>query len=118
MTTVDDSDTPWQRWRMRPALSIDWHTLLEEDLVAHFVVHPNYQEDESMHRETLENLGSSPFAQKHVGIELATEARKGSALKTKPSVQRGADHTTGVRTESCGGPDRGRVHSPASGGIP
>ena len=40
---------------------IDWHTLLEEDFVAHFVVHPNYQEDESMHRETLENLGSSPF---------------------------------------------------------
>ena len=73
-------------WRMRPALSIDWHTLLEGDFVAHFVVHPNYQEDESMHRETLENPGSSPSAKKHMRIELATEAREGSTLKTKPSV--------------------------------
>ena len=47
-------------WRMRPALSIDWHTLLEEDLVAHFVVLPIYQEDETLLRETLENLGPSP----------------------------------------------------------
>ena len=70
-----------------------------------------------MHREILENLGSSPFAKKHVGIELATEARKGSTLKTNPSVQRGADHTTGACTESYGGPDRGRVPSPASGRI-
>ena len=77
---------------MRPALSIDWDTLLEEDFVAHFVVHPNYQEDDSMHRETLENLGSSPFAKKHVQIGLATEAREGSTLKSKPSVLRGAAH--------------------------
>ena len=58
--------------------SVDWHTLLEEDLVAHLVVLPNHQEDEILLRETLENLGSSPFAKKHVHIELAKEAREGS----------------------------------------
>ena len=45
-----------------------------------------------MHRDILENLGSSPFAKKHVRIVLATEAREGLTLKTKPSVLRGAAH--------------------------
>ena len=88
-------------WRMRPALSIDWHTLLEGDLVAHFVVHPNYQEDESLHRETLENLGSSPFAKKHVHIELAKEAREG------PNAQDRAERLMAP-------PPRGRDCSPSA----
>ena len=37
---------------------------------------PNFQEDESTLREILENLGSSPFAKRHVRIVLATEARE------------------------------------------
>ena len=49
-------------------------------------------EDESMHRESLENLGRSRSSKKHVRIVLATEAREGLTLKTKPSVLRGAAH--------------------------
>ena len=131
---------------------IDWHTLLEEDFVAHFVVHPNYQDDESMHRETLENLGSSPFAKKHVHVELAKEAREGPNAQDRaerlmappprgrdcsPSAEKHANIVLAIgglrepehsrqsrafcveqRTESYSGPDRGRIHSPASGGIP
>ena len=60
-------------WRRRPALSIDWHTLLEEDLVAHFVLLPNYQEVETLHRETLENFGCSPATEKHKRTVLTME---------------------------------------------
>ena len=66
-----------------------------------FVVLPNFQEDESMLREILENLGSSPFAKRHVRIVLATEAREGLTLKTKPSVLRGATHCIVRWTKSC-----------------
>jgi len=58
---------------MPAALSISWHTLLEKDPVAQFVVLPNYQVDEAMFGETLENLGRSPSAEKHVHIVLAME---------------------------------------------
>ena len=33
---------------------------------SHCLSLPNYQEDESLHRETLENLGHSRSAEKHV----------------------------------------------------
>ena len=64
-------------WCMRPALSIDWHTLLEGDLVAHFVVHPNYQEDETMHRETLENLDRCLETKKHKHVVLTMVGLEG-----------------------------------------
>ena len=32
----------------------------------HFVILPIYQEDETLHRETFENLASSPSAEKHM----------------------------------------------------
>merc|ERR1712136_553714 len=70
-------------WRMRSASSINWHSLLEEDPVTHFVVLPNYQEDEAMLRETLENLGRSPSAEKHMRIVLAMEAREGPNTRDK-----------------------------------
>ena len=38
---------------------------------------PNYQEDETLHREILENLGRSPSAEKHMSNVLAVEAREG-----------------------------------------
>ena len=82
---VDRSRNFQQHWRRRPALSIDSHTLLEGDPVAHFVVLPNYQEDESMHQETLENLGSSPPTEKHKCIVLTMKGRV-RTLETKPSV--------------------------------
>ena len=70
-------------WRMRPALSIDWHTLLEGDLVAHFVVLPNYQEDETMHRETLENLDRCPETKKHKDVVLTMVGLEGPNTQDK-----------------------------------
>ena len=94
---------------MRPALSIDWHTLLEEDLVAHFVDLPYYQEDETVPRETLEKLGCSPSAEKHMRmvslenlsrfrsaekhmrIVLAIEAREGPNTSRQSRASHGDD---------------------------
>ena len=46
----------WRAWSMPSALSINLHTLLEEDPVAYIVVLPNYQEDEVTLREPLKIL--------------------------------------------------------------
>ena len=92
-------------WRLHPALSIDWHTLLEarltlcrvyelpgthssleEDPVIHFVVLWNLQEDEGMLRETLENLCRSPFGRETQAYCVAMEGLEGLTLKTKLSV--------------------------------
>ena len=70
-------------WRMPSASSISWPSLLEEDPVAHFVVLPNYQEDEAMFRETFENSCRSLSAEKHVRIVLAVEAREGPNTQDK-----------------------------------
>ena len=40
---------------LRSASSIDWNAFLEKDIVAHFVVFLNYQKDDAMFRDTLEN---------------------------------------------------------------
>ena len=40
-------------------------------ILTHSVVFPNYQEDVSMLRESLENLGRPRSAEKHVRIGLA-----------------------------------------------
>ena len=39
---------------------------LEEDPVAHFVILPNFEEDETVLRDNLENLGCYPSAEKHM----------------------------------------------------
>ena len=44
---------------------------------------PNYQEDESMHQETLENLGRSPSAEKHVHIVFSLKACVGPYAQDK-----------------------------------
>ena len=46
--------------------SFDVVVLLVEDSVAHFVILPNYEEDETVLRETPENLGCSPSAERHM----------------------------------------------------
>ena len=46
---------------------------LGEDPVAHFVILPNYVEDETVLRETLENLGCSSSAEKHMRMVLAMD---------------------------------------------
>ena len=40
-------------------------------------MHPNYQEDESTHPETLENLGRSPATEKHKRTVLTMEGLDG-----------------------------------------
>ena len=56
---------------VRSASSISSHSLLEEEL-SHTFSLPNYQEDVSLFREILENLGHSRSAEKHVHIVLAS----------------------------------------------
>ena len=63
-------------WRMPSASSVNRHTHLDEGSVTHSVVLQNYQEDETMFGDTLENLGRSPSAEKHRRIVLAMEARE------------------------------------------
>ena len=52
-------------------------------LVAHFVVLPNYQEVETLHRETLENLGCSPVTEKHKRTVLTMEGLEGPNTQDK-----------------------------------
>ena len=48
----------------------------------HFVILPIYQEDETLHRETFENLASSPSAEKHMCmVSLENLGRSRSAEK-------------------------------------
>ena len=53
---------------------------------SHTVSFPNFQEDGSTFRESLENLGCSRSAEKHVCIELATEAREGFDTQDKAEL--------------------------------
>ena len=82
---------------MPSATSIDWYSSLEEDPCR---THSRASESPggrvSMHRETLENLGSSPFAKKHVRIVLATEAREG--FDTQDKAERSAWSSALYRT--------------------
>ena len=72
---------------LRSASSIDWNAFLEKDIVAHFVVFLNYQKDEAMFRDILENqwpLSSGGETRAHFafhGIPLGART-----LKTKVSV--------------------------------
>ena len=61
---------------MRSASSISLYSFLEVK-PSHTVSLPNYQEEVSMLRESLENLGLSRSAEKHVRIVFAKEAREG-----------------------------------------
>ena len=61
---------------------------------------PNYQEDETMLRETLENLCHSPSAEKHVHIVLAMRGLR----EPEHSRQSRASHGGDWR------PSRGRVY--------
>ena len=62
--------------------SFDVVVLLEEDTVTHFVILPNYEEDETVLRETLGNLGCSPSADKHMRIVLAMELFMAATTRT------------------------------------
>ena len=58
-------------------------TMVKEDTVPYVVVLPYFREDEAVLRETLQNLGRSPPAEKHMRIVLAARVH---TLTTKQSV--------------------------------
>jgi len=78
-------------FRLREGTSTDWHAKLQalqnEDPMAHDVMHiillPNYCENESMLKDTLENLSWSPMARGRTRVVLAMEAREGAAGREK-----------------------------------
>ena len=67
-----------------------------------FGVHPNYQVNEPIHRETLENLGRSPSAVKHVHIVFSLEACEGLNAYSCATLQRvsSEDRRTPVRGQA------------------
>merc|ERR1719401_842424 len=78
-------------WRMRRDSRKDWHAefdeLSEQDPActdaAHFVILPSYKEDETMLKETLENLARSPMAKSRLRVLLGMELREGPDVREK-----------------------------------
>jgi len=78
-------------YRLRKACAKDWQKMLEnlqEDdpeasEVLHIVILPNFQENENMLKETLENVGLSPLAPSRIRVVLAMEAREGPEGREK-----------------------------------
>mmetsp|Transcript_43608 Transcript_43608/g.79463 ORF Transcript_43608/g.79463 Transcript_43608/m.79463 type:complete len:743 (+) Transcript_43608:55-2283(+) len=74
-------------FRMRRDAQIDWHSKLvglqsndpASTKVMHFVIIPNYKEDEDMLIETLENIARSPIAKECIRVVLGMEARESGA---------------------------------------
>jgi hypothetical protein len=72
-------------FKMRSACREDWDRKLQElqhkdpsaANVMHIVILPNYQEDEHMLQQTLENLGRSAMASSCMRVVLAMEGREG-----------------------------------------
>lgn len=65
-----------------------WNTFLEENPgidegMLHFVIFPNYQEDEEMMAQTISNIAQSALANKYMIVVLAMEAREGQAATDK-----------------------------------
>ena len=64
-------------WLMRSASSISWHSLLlEEEPVTHDSL-PNFQEDVSMLRHSLENLGRSRSEKREPELSIQRRASHG-----------------------------------------
>jgi hypothetical protein len=78
-------------FRMRRYADVDWHTkflaLKREDPentdALHFVIIPNFKEDEKILKETIENLGCAPMARSSMRIVLAMENREGPGVEEK-----------------------------------
>jgi len=83
----------------------DWHSMLEahqaanpaDSDVLHFVILPNYREDEEMMWRTLENLARSGLARSSVRVVLAMEGREvGARAKAERLLERAQPHFAGV----------------------
>lgn len=78
-------------WRMRRDSCKDWHAELvklsgqDADCTdtAHFVILPTYKEDETLLKETLENLARSPMAKSCLRVVLGMELREGPDVMEK-----------------------------------
>jgi len=78
-------------WHMRRCTAEDWDQkflqLKNDDPdsfdAMHYVIIPNYKEEEKMLKETLENLGRSAMAQSRVRVVLGMELREGPDVKAK-----------------------------------
>ena len=100
--------------------SFDVVVLLVEDPVAHFVILPNYEEDETVLRETPENLGCSPSAERHMRkvslenlwpLSFSRETHMYCLCSGSP---RGSEHSGPSRASHCGDwpPPRGHTQHP------
>jgi hypothetical protein len=72
-------------WKMRRACSVDWderlrtmqeNSSVSSSCIGHIVLLPNYAEDESMLKHTLENIGRSSMACESIRVVLAMEGRE------------------------------------------
>jgi hypothetical protein len=76
-------------WKMRRTCRHNWDEKLKDlqeragTTIDHIVLLPNYQEDEQMLQQTLENIGRSAVAQDSIRVVLAMEAREGIAGQQK-----------------------------------
>eukprot|EP00392_Amoebophrya_sp_AT5.2_P008175 g8194.t1 len=85
--------------RMRKECTTDWGKLWEEYLVRnpgcdegmlHIVILPNFDEEEEMLSQTINNVANNTLARKYMVVVLAMEAREGEAgqLKAKNLIER------------------------------
>ena len=63
--------------RLHSALSINWHSFLEEEAGTHVVVLPKFSGGRGYGQRTLKNLGRSPSAERRVHIGVGCKAREG-----------------------------------------
>lgn len=92
--------------RMRRDCNKDWQSLLRglqtrcpdgSADVMHIVILPNYQENEAMLLETLENLGRAPLAQDSMYVVLAMEEREeGGRLKAARLISQSSHLFAGI----------------------
>jgi len=89
------------RYRLREDCAKDWHSMLEEHKAAnpadsdvlHFVILPNYKEDEEMMWRTLDNLARSRLAKSSVRVCLGMEGREeGARDKAERLMERARPH--------------------------
>ena len=76
LATAGERVVAWSR-------TLELGSLFPFSFTFYTVVFPNYQEDETLHREALENLGCSPSAGKHVRMVLAMEGLEGPNTQGK-----------------------------------
>ena len=79
-------------WKMRKAVATDWEKEWAnfksknkgcEEGMLHFVVLPNYAEEEEMLAQTVQNIANNSLAREHMVCVLAMEDREGESARMK-----------------------------------